>query len=118
VTPHHPNLHFNEARVVEVVSGGVVRAGHRAPRWIVDGINTLVGTGGNIYVTAGDAAAPWSDPKWLRETPLTTTRRGGAVRAVQPLERPPCPNCTFRGPTTGALLKLLLTQELKAIAVG
>jgi len=30
-------------------------------------INTLVGAGGNFYVTADDPAGPWSDPRWLRE---------------------------------------------------
>ena len=30
-------------------------------------INTLVGAGGNFYVTADNPAGPWSDPKWLRE---------------------------------------------------
>ena len=30
-------------------------------------INTLVGGGGNLLVTASDAAGPWSDPVWLPE---------------------------------------------------
>jgi xylan 1,4-beta-xylosidase len=30
-------------------------------------LNTLVGAGGNFYVTAKDPAGPWSDPIWLKE---------------------------------------------------
>ena len=30
-------------------------------------VNTLVDAGGNFFVTAKDAAGPWSDPVWLRE---------------------------------------------------
>jgi xylan 1,4-beta-xylosidase len=32
-------------------------------------INTLVGAGGNFYVTATDPAGPWSEPIWLPEMP-------------------------------------------------
>jgi alpha-N-arabinofuranosidase len=32
-------------------------------------ITTLVGAGGNFYVTAADPAGPWSDPVWLPEMP-------------------------------------------------
>ncbi len=32
-------------------------------------INTLVGKGGNYYVTAKNPAGPWSDPIWIKDAP-------------------------------------------------
>ena len=51
------------------VSGGVYAPTIRYNKGIYYVINTLIGKGGNYYVTATNPAGPWSDPIWLDDSP-------------------------------------------------
>lgn len=50
-------------------SGGVFAPTIRYHKGVFYVINTLVGKGGNFYVTATNPHGPWSDPKWLPDAP-------------------------------------------------
>jgi xylan 1,4-beta-xylosidase len=50
-------------------SGGVYAPTIRYHNGVFYVINTLVGKGGNYYVTATNPAGPWSDPIWISDSP-------------------------------------------------
>ncbi len=51
------------------VSGGVYAPTIRYHKGVYYVINTLIGKGGNFYVTATNPAGPWSDPIWIKDAP-------------------------------------------------
>jgi alpha-N-arabinofuranosidase len=51
------------------VSGGVYAPTIRFHEGVFYVINTLIGKGGNFYVTATNPAGPWSDPVWIKDAP-------------------------------------------------
>jgi xylan 1,4-beta-xylosidase len=51
------------------VSGGVYAPTIRYHKGVFYVINTLIGKGGNYYVTATNPAGPWSDPIWISDAP-------------------------------------------------
>jgi len=50
-------------------SGGVYAPTIRYHKGTYYVINTLVGKGGNYYVTSTNPSGPWSDPVWLKDAP-------------------------------------------------
>ena len=51
------------------VSGGVYAPTIRYHKGVYYVINTLIGKGGNFYVTATNPAGPWSDPIFIKDAP-------------------------------------------------
>lgn len=51
------------------VSGGVYAPTIRYHKGVFYVINTLIGKGGNFYVTATNPAGPWSDPVFIKDSP-------------------------------------------------
>ena len=56
-------LNLDGLRVSEGIFAPTIQ--HHAGQFYV--ASTLVGSGGNFYVTATDPAGPWSEPKWLKD---------------------------------------------------
>jgi alpha-N-arabinofuranosidase len=51
------------------ISGGVYAPTIRYHKGVYYVINTLIGKGGNFYVTATNPAGPWSDPVFIKDAP-------------------------------------------------